>query len=465
MNKKRTGMFTALALLLAGLCSTALAADGSWTVNVGGSWTNAANWAGGTIANGAGSTAYFTNNITAQRDVMLTAAAPVTNGAIVIGDSNGSSIFRIRGTATNNVGLIVFDNGSNGATLTQLATSGGDTIGMASVNPTLTIRLDSNLAITNFSANMLTVGAHISGANKAITVAGGSGGVTMEANNTYSGGLTLKSGLLNSGTSEGSFGAGALTLSGGELRILSSSPRTMSVTGTTVDGDATITSSKNALGAGVLYNLKTLSIGANKLTVKAGSVVNSGTAAVAFDATTITGAAIFDVTNNVAGVTSSLTLGALTVTGGSLTKTGNGGLLLKEAATTFDGKITVSMGTLTTTANATNAFGTGGLTVADGATLILGNASSLDDLSALVLGSSSGLQLNFAGVDTVGSISLDGGISTLGAGTWTSADLRNLGLTGATGVGSLTVIPEPATIGMLGLGALVTLLLRRMRTR
>jgi hypothetical protein len=30
--------------------------------------------------------------------------------------------------------------------------------------------------------------------------------------------------------------------------------------------------------------------------------------------------------------------------------------------------------------------------------------------------------------------------------------------------GGLSVIPEPATIGMLGLGALVTLVLRRMRT-
>jgi hypothetical protein len=31
--------------------------------------------------------------------------------------------------------------------------------------------------------------------------------------------------------------------------------------------------------------------------------------------------------------------------------------------------------------------------------------------------------------------------------------------------GTVTVIPEPATIGMLGLGALITLMIRRMRTR
>jgi len=51
---------------------------------------------------------------------------------------------------------------------------------------------------------------------------------------------------------------------------------------------------------------------------------------------------------------------------------------------------------------------------------------------------------------------------------YTYVNQANLGLTGSqslqmTSTG-LTVIPEPATIGMLGLGALVTLMIRRMRT-
>ena len=58
-------------------------------------------------------------------------------------------------------------------------------------------------------------------------------------------------------------------------------------------------------------------------------------------------------------------------------------------------------------------------------------------------------------------------VNTNGA-TFVLINTNNLGLTAgqslvATGTG-FTVIPEPATIGMLGLGALITLMLRRMRT-
>jgi len=424
----------ALALLLAGLCSTAQAAEGVWNKNAAGTWISAVNWTGSLPAN-PGDIAYITNNITT--DVNITTVGTATNGAIFIGDADGSNIFKLTGNTGTAPGTNVLDSGVVGiaATLTQISTSKGDTVGLASTSPALSLKLNSDLIISNLSANALTVGAKIVG-DKAVTVDGGTGGVMMSSANTFTGGLTLKSGLLKTGTNLGSLGAGALTLSGGELQLLSSASRIMSVTGTTVDGDATITSGRNASGAGLDYTLQTLNIGANTLRVQAGSMITSGTAAVAFDATTISGAAIFDVTNNMAGVASSLTLGALTGTGGSLTKTGNGTMTLTNEATTFDGKITVSMGTLTTTANATNAFGTGGLTVADGGTLILGNASSLNDLSALVLGASSGLELNFTGVDTVGSISLDGGATMLPDGIYNATQLSASG----TGSGNLKVV-------------------------
>jgi hypothetical protein len=55
-----------------------------------------------------------------------------------------------------------------------------------------------------------------------------------------------------------------------------------------------------------------------------------------------------------------------------------------------------------------------------------------------------------------------GSVVTTGA-TYSATGLaggQSLDFTG----GQLTVIPEPATVGMLGLGALVTLLIRRMRS-
>jgi hypothetical protein len=63
---------------------------------------------------------------------------------------------------------------------------------------------------------------------------------------------------------------------------------------------------------------------------------------------------------------------------------------------------------------------------------------------------------------TFGSATIGG--TTLTAGDYAATDLTNLGIT-ATGAGTLTVIPEPATIGMLGLGALITLLIRKQIRR
>lgn len=327
---RRTGLRTGFALAvlaLAELCSPVQAADGYWTADANGYWTNAVNWAGGTIANGAGSTAYFTNDITATRVITLTSTGPVTNGAIVIGDINGSSSFSILGASAANSGLLVFYNGADGATLTQLSAGFSNTVGVASGTPTLNIRLDSDLSVTNLSTNTLYIGGVIAGA-KAVSVAGGTGGVMLLGNNTFSGGLTLKSGLLKTGTGTSSFGTGLLTLGGtGELQILNSADRVMLNSGTALNGDATITSGRNApggLGAGWNYTLNALTMGAQTLTVQAGSTVTSGVAAVTFGATTINGASVFNVTNNMAGVTSALTLGALNGTGGSLTKNGDG---------------------------------------------------------------------------------------------------------------------------------------------
>jgi hypothetical protein len=56
------------------------------------------------------------------------------------------------------------------------------------------------------------------------------------------------------------------------------------------------------------------------------------------------------------------------------------------------------------------------------------------------------------------------GAGSLAEGTYTASELNTAFSTDRfSGVGTMTVVPEPATIGMLGLGALATLMLRRMR--
>lgn len=130
---------------------------------------------------------------------------------------------------------------------------------------------------------------------------------------------------------------------------------------------------------------------------------------------------------------------------------------------TYEGGTSLSTGTLV--GNAANAFGTGGMTVADGAALILRRNDTISDLAALVLGSSSTLNLDFTGNETVGSLSLDGGTTWLDPNTYNVAALGGLGDGTYLGTGSITVIPEPATIGMLLFGALTTMFIRRARAR
>jgi autotransporter-associated beta strand protein len=152
------------------------------------------------------------------------------------------------------------------------------------------------------------------------------------------------------------------------------------------------------------------------------------------------------------------------ISNGGINKTGLGTMVLSNA-NTYAAGTTVSMGTLL--GKADGAFGTGNVTVEDGATLSLTNGVTKDyinDLATLILGTNSTLVLGFTGTDTIGALSLDGGTNYLANGTYDAATLTGLGAGTYTGTGSLTVIPEPATIGMLGLGALITMLVRRMRT-
>jgi hypothetical protein len=55
------------------------------------------------------------------------------------------------------------------------------------------------------------------------------------------------------------------------------------------------------------------------------------------------------------------------------------------------------------------------------------------------------------------------GLSTDGAGRLTFSIYANGQNEKINGFELVQVVPEPATVGMLGLGALVTLLIRRMR--
>jgi autotransporter-associated beta strand protein/T5SS/PEP-CTERM-associated repeat protein len=148
--------------------------------------------------------------------------------------------------------------------------------------------------------------------------------------------------------------------------------------------------------------------------------------------------------------------------GGGLTKNGLGTLTLSSAANTYTGATLISNGILAT--DATGSLGLGNVTVADlaGAGLTLGNGSSIADTATLFFGDAAAITLDNASSDTVFGITQTDDSQSIGAGTFTAAQLNTFfGVTSFGGTGSLTVVPESSSALLGGLGVLG--LLRRRR--
>jgi autotransporter-associated beta strand protein len=143
---------------------------------------------------------------------------------------------------------------------------------------------------------------------------------------------------------------------------------------------------------------------------------------------------------------------------GGVTKLGEGTLDITGSAL-YQGATVVSAGTLAVTGTI---FQSGSLSLASGATLRLNNADSLNDAMALNFNGISNVVLNYAGIETVGSLTING--FSLAPDQYTLAELQALGttvsFTGDSGaiINVTSAIPEPSTvalvIGGLGLAAL-----------
>ena len=259
----------------------------------------------------------------------------------------GASPLSISATGSGRVTL----NGTNTYTGTTTINAGtlqignGGTTGALSTSSTIT----NNATLVFNRSDTLTQGTNFSTA--AITGTGsliqnGSGNLTLNAANTYSGGTTLNSGTLVINNAS-AIGSGTLTINGGTLNNTSASAITLS------------TNNAQSWNGNFAYT------GTNDL--------NLGTGAVAMNATrtvTVNGG--------------NLTVGGSISGSGGLTKNGTGTLVL-SGSNTYNGTTTINAGTVR--AAATNALvNTGNIT--------LNSVSSLLVTADGALGTNTGIELN-----------------------------------------------------------------------
>lgn len=260
--------------------NTITASPQNWNVNA--NWTNTA-----VFPNGPGSNVIINANITAPQTIYLN--VPITIGSLSIGDANGSAAFTIQA----NGGSLALNNGPTGATITQLATSKGDTIAAP-------VAVFTNLMVSNNSANPLTFAGNVSGSG--LTFGGGTlqvGDGTINGSlafntianqgalvfrrsdtNTVGAAISGSGSLTQSGSgmlvlSGGNSFTGPVTITRGTLKVGSGSALGATNAGTTVQSGATLDVSGNSLG-GELITASGAGVNGHGAIYNSGAQITSG---------------------------------------------------------------------------------------------------------------------------------------------------------------------------------------------
>jgi autotransporter-associated beta strand protein len=428
-------LLTIASLFVPGLMVPLHAGTYAWNTTAG-SWSIDTNWTGSPPAGGPD----------AAGDIVT--ISPSGTNAITLYNSDGGDAVKTVGSLTfsggtttlgagTGSGSLNFDNGVSNSVLKQTA-------GSANITAAMSVNSSSSLDITNQNGSGTTNRFFISGVitgNGAISINGASSAQVVLSNvgNTFTGGVTLNSGILVAASASGTMlGSGTLTINGGSLN-----------SGASAVGAWT---SNNAM----VWNADFSTGGAFSLNMGTGAVTMNGSRVVTSTNTGLftVGGVISDGNNGYG-----LTFGGVT-----------GGRLALGGANTYTGPTTVNAGTLSTLSTG-GTFGKGNIIVATGALLTAGNAASFADQATLTFSSTStasSINLNFTGADTIGAVYDSISSTYLTAGTYTSSQLNSFFSSSVfTGTGSLTVsaVPEPSTyamfFGSLALGA--TLVIRRRR--
>ena len=386
------------------------AGSSSWTNNAGSAWITAGNWDSGVpgVSGGSSSTdiATFSAALTAGRTVTVdanrniggitfanTSAFAFTLGTGPLLLTSGSVVQNLAGTGdhTDYISAPTVIQGIGGnATVSANAVSAssilrmGGVTGVSTAGNTTTLNLDGASTALNYISGVIGDG---SANGKLAVIKNGTGLWNFSAANTFSGGMTVNSGLMVGANN--CFGVGPVTLNGGAVASANNNARVWT-NDIVVGGDFTL--GQAATYAGVLTFSGTMDLGGATRQI---TVANPST----------TG-------NTLSGALSN----------GGLTKAGVGTLVL-SGSNTYSGSTSISEGIIKVAAITVNLGGTG--------TINLGAGSASGTLITVgVTNETVTRAINLAG--------------TTGGGTIQNDNIPDSGLTfsgdiGATGVGNKTL--------------------------
>jgi len=366
------------------------------------------------------------------------------NATIVLGTGTGASgTLNLENGTVNAAGEVWFGNNATG-TVTQSGgtlSSGSFFVVGRSSGAVGTYNLSGGTvnATTTNAASFAVLGS-FAGANGTLSVSGGTFNV--------SGGNQM---IIGEG------GTGTLNVSGTGLVTITDATQ-----GLRLGANATGVGTVNLNGGTIQTAIVTKGTGAGTFNFNGGTLQANAASTTFMTGLTAanvqSGGAVIDSNGFAITIAQALLDGG---GGGGLTKTGLNTLTLSSAANTYTGPTLISNGTLAT--DLTGSLGPGNVTIADlaGAGLTLGNGSSIADTATLFFGDAGTITLNNATTDTVLGITQTDDSQSIGAGTYTAAQLNSFFVVSSFGgTGTLTVVPEPA-ITLLGSLGLLGILRRR----